>query len=83
MIKPFADESAAASIGDLSVENGTAKVLISGSVEITRDQSGLKHAQALKRLADDLVAALEGGNVPQHAKPAQAATVDKVDNPFA
>lgn len=83
MIKPFADDEAATSIGDLAIENGTTRVAISGSLEITRDKAGLERARALKRLADDLVAELEAGNTPQQLAGTQAATVDQVDNPFA
>jgi len=83
MIKPFADDEAATSIGDLAIENGTTKVAISGSVEITRDQAGLERARALKRLADDLVAELEAGHAPQQFAATQTAPVDQVANPFA
>ena len=83
MIKPFADDEAAASIGDLSIENGTTKVAISGSVEITRDEAGLERARALKRLADDLVTVLESGSVPRQAAPTRTAAVDRIANPFA
>ena len=83
MIKPFADDEAASSIGELAIENGTAAVVISGSVEITRDQAGLKRARALKQLADDLVAELEAGNTPQRLAAAQPAGTEVIDNPFA
>jgi hypothetical protein len=83
MIKPFADDTAAAAIGDLAIENGTTKVAISGSLEITRDRAGLELAHALKRLADDLVKELESGNMPQTLAATQTAAVDQVDNPFA
>ncbi len=83
MIKPFADDEAVASIGDLAIENGTGKVAISGSVEITRDQVGLERARALKQLADDLVAELEACHAPQQVAAAQTASVDQVANPFA
>lgn len=83
MIKPFADDEGASSIGDLAIENGTAAVVISGSVEITRDQAGLKHARALKQLADGLVAELEAGNAPQQFAAARPAGADVIDNPFA
>lgn len=83
MIKPFADDEAATSIGDLAIENGTTKVAISGSVEITRDQAGLVRARALKQLADDLVAELESGHAPQQVAATQTASVDQVANPFA
>ncbi|QCB43960.1 hypothetical protein E5673_18480 [Sphingomonas sp. PAMC26645] len=83
MIKPFADDEAATSIGDLAIENGTSRVAISGSVEITRDQAGLERARALKQLADDLVAELEAGHAPQQVAATQTASVDQVANPFA
>jgi hypothetical protein len=82
MIKPFADDEAASSIGNLAIENGTAAVVISGSVEITRDQAGLERARALKQLADDLVAELEAGTAPQQLA-ARPAGTDTVNNPFA
>lgn len=83
MIKPFADDEAAASIGGLAIENGTTKVAISGSVEITRDKAGLERARALKQLADSLVAEIEAGIPPQQFAATQAAPVDQVANPFA
>jgi hypothetical protein len=83
MIKPFADDEAATSIGDLAIENGTSRIAISGSVEITRDQAGLERARALKQFADDLVAELENGQAPRQVLGTQTATVDEVANPFA
>jgi hypothetical protein len=83
MIKPFADDEAAVSIGNLVIENGTTKVVISGSVEITRDKTGLDRARALKGLADDLVAELEAQGMPQQVAAIQPAKVDQVNNPFA
>jgi len=81
-MKPFQDDKGSLSIGDLTAENGTGVVALSGSVEITRDKVGLKRAQALKALADALVAQLEDGDLPdkaaQDTKPA-----DEVANPFA
>ncbi len=83
MIKPFADDDAAASIGDLSIENGTTVVTISGSVVITRDTAGLARARELKRLADDLVTELESGASPQGLASTPPAVSDQVANPFA
>lgn len=82
MIKPFNDDEAASSIGDLTIENGTAKVLISGSLEISRDVEGLSRARALKQLAENLVAELEAQDLPKLATGAQTAAIDKVENPF-
>lgn len=83
MIKPFADDEGASSIGELAIENGTAAVVISGSVKITRDQAGLGRARALKQLADSLVAALETEAAPQPLAAAPGAGTTEVNNPFA
>jgi hypothetical protein len=82
MIKPFADNDAASSIGGLAIENGTDRVLLTGSIEITRDRAGLQRAMELKRLADDLVSELQGTSV-DNAASKDVAAVDQVDNPFA
>ena len=83
MIKPFADDETSSSVGGLTVENGTARVVISGSVEIGRDPAGLAQARELQRLMNDLVAELEAGGAPQRLAAARPAVVDEVDNPFA
>ena len=82
MIKPFQDDESAASIGDLSIENSTSSVTISGSLEVTRDKAGLKRARALKQFVDAVVEQLEGnGDLPDRIGTAQAAAKE-VDNPF-
>lgn len=83
MIKPFADDEGASAVGGLSIENGTERVVISGSVEIARNAEGLERARDLKRLMDDLVSELEAGGAPQRLAAAGQATVDEVKNPFA
>lgn len=83
MMKPFADDDAAASIGDLSIENGTSTISISGSVVITRDAAGLARARELKRFADDLVTELEAVASRQGLASPPAAVSDRVANPFA
>lgn len=83
MIKPFADNESASSVDDLSIENGTIAVVLSGTLEITRDRKGLKRAQALKQLVDDLVHELEGtSDLPETVAPKTTAST-KVENPFA
>jgi len=81
-MKPFVDASASTTIGELAAENGTGAVMLSGSLEITRDKAGLKRAHALKALADAICAELEAGDLPDHVEVA-AATTDDVANPFA
>ena len=46
-LTPFADDAASVSIGKLTIENGTDRVALYGSLDITRDQQGLVHARAL------------------------------------
>ena len=82
MIKAFQDDKGAASIGDLSVENSTSVITVSGSLELTRDRAGLKLARALKELADAVVEQLEAdGDLPDRIRTAKAAA-EEVDNPF-
>ncbi len=57
-INPFADEAGAQRIGDLSIENRTDRVSLYGSLDLTRDQAGLRRAQDLKRIVDAVVRAL-------------------------
>lgn len=84
MIKPFADDKGSASIADLTVENGTQAVVVSGSLEVTRDAAGLKRARALKELADGLVDYLQSaGDLPNKVTTSQPSTVEDVKNPFA
>lgn len=81
-LKPFADESASVGIGGLTVENGTDKVSLYGTLEIGRDKAGLADARALLSLLAQAVAALEAQpDLPAAApKPPPARTVR---NPFA
>jgi len=80
-MKPFQDDKGSLSIGDLTAENGTAVVALSGNLEITRDKVGLKRAQALKALADAMVEQLKASDLPDKAT-APAASTDEVANPF-
>lgn len=84
MIKPFADDKDSASIADLTVENGTQAVMISGSLEVTRDAAGLKRARALKELADGMVDHLQAaGDLPEKVAATGPKAVEDVANPFA
>ena len=44
-LTPFADDAASVSVGKLTFENGTDRVALYGSLDITRDQQGLAHAR--------------------------------------
>lgn len=81
-IQPFANDNASLGIGGLTIENHLDRVVLYGNLELTLDQTGLRHAQALKKLIDAVLVQLEaeGEHLPQQiAQP----TVDSVDNPFS
>ena len=80
-LKPYADDAASSAVGKLVVENGRDRVLLYGSLELTRDAAGLAHARKLRALLNAVVQALEAdpalpGRLPPPAEP------DTVDNPF-
>ena len=76
---PFQNESDSLTIDDLTIENRLDRVSIYGSLQITRDKQGLKHAQALKAMLDSVVTLLKGADLPDHIP---AAAAEKTDNPF-
>jgi len=81
-LTPFADDAASVSIGSLTVENGTDRVAIYGSLDLTRDKQGLAHALALKAVLDQAVQLLQAEkNLPDAVPPPSAPK--KVSNPFA
>ena len=81
-IQPFANDSEAMSIGELTLENGTDKVAVYGSLDITRDKAGLKQALALKAIVDSIVKSLsQDKSLPDQVAPPEAPQQAK--NPFA
>jgi hypothetical protein len=78
---PFADDAASISIGGLTVENGTDRIALYGSLDLTRDKQGLAHARALKALLDQAVQLLEADKALPDAAPPPAAA-KTVKNPF-
>lgn len=80
--QPFSDDSASLSIGEFTIENGTDKIAVYGSLDVTRDKAGLKKARALKSAVDAIVKALEQGKeLPDESGPTEAP--QQVKNPFA
>jgi hypothetical protein len=57
--QPFSDDNASLNIGEFTIENGTDKVALYGSLDVTHDKNGLKPAEALKAAVDAIVKALE------------------------
>jgi hypothetical protein len=81
-IKPFANESDSVGIGDLTIENRTDRVSVYGSLDLTRDKEGLRHARELRALLDRVVGALEAEKaLPDKIAPPEAP--ETVKNPFA
>ena len=80
-LKPFADDDASTSIGDLTVENGTDRIALYGSLDLTRDKQGLAHARALAALLDQAIQLLEADtSLPDAMPPPDAPKT--VKNPF-
>jgi hypothetical protein len=80
--EPFANDSQSQPIGDLTIENGTDKVSIFGSLDLTRDKAGLKQARALKAIVDVAVRILEQQrDLPDNVAAAEPTVT--VKNPFA
>ena len=80
-LTPFTDDAASTSIGKLTIENGTDRVTLYGSIDISRDKQGLAHAHALKALLDQVVQVLEADHaLPDAVAPPDAAKT--IANPF-
>jgi hypothetical protein len=80
--QPFSDDSTSLSIGEFTVENGTDKIALYGSLDVTRDKNGLKQAKALKAAVDAIVKALEHDKaLPDESGPVEPP--QQVKNPFA
>jgi hypothetical protein len=80
--QPFSDDSASLSLGEFTIENGTSKVALYGSLDVMRDKNGLRQAKALKAVVDAIVKALEQDKaLPDESGPAEAP--QQVKNPFA
>ena len=58
-LSPFADEDGSISIAGLTIENGTDRVGLYGSLDLTRDKQGLTQARVLQALLDQAVRYLE------------------------
>ena len=80
--QPFADDAAVQTLGDFSVENGTTRIALHGSLDITCDREGLERARKLRTLVEAIVTALEARGLPEVATEETHAP-KAVRNPFA
>ncbi|RDK02115.1 hypothetical protein [Paraburkholderia lacunae] len=85
MFKPYSNDDDVLNIqGDaLTVSNGTTRVVVAGTLELTRDQRGLKAALALKEAVDAVVASLQAQqDLPVRVKDEPDAKPGVIQNPF-
>ncbi len=67
----------------LTVSNGTSRITISGTLEIAKDQRGLKAALALQQAIGSMVAALQAqAALPETLEDEPSSPTGKTDNPF-
>lgn len=80
LIHPYQNESEAASLDGLTIENRTTHISVYGNIALTRDKAGLANARQLRDLLNDIVGALES----DAALPEQIASKETVTvkNPF-
>jgi hypothetical protein len=78
--KPFRNESDQIVLGDLVVENRLDRIELYGSLAITRDKAGLELAQAVRRLIDATIGAMQAGTLPDRIR---LKPTDSVASPFA
>jgi hypothetical protein len=85
VFNPYSNDADVLNIqGDaLTISNGTTRVVLNGTLELTRDQRGLKAALALKEAIDAVVAALQAQTgLPAKVKDEPDAKPGVVKNPF-
>ncbi|MBP0592372.1 hypothetical protein J8I87_22080 [Paraburkholderia sp. LEh10] len=67
----------------LTVSNGITRVVVNGTLDITKDKRGLKAALALKEALDSVVAALQAdAHLPERVNEEPDAKPGVIDNPF-
>lgn len=76
---PYENEADVLHIGGLSIENRLDRVTLSGDIDLTADQRGLRDARALRQLLAEVVARLEAQTLPDQLPPP---AVGSVANPF-
>lgn len=86
MFKAYSNDDDVLNIqGDaLTVTNGTTRVIVAGTLELTKDKRGLQAALALKQALDSVVEVLQAeGILPDRIKDEPDAKPGVIDNPFS
>ena len=78
--KPYADESAVLTLGNLAIENRVDRISLHGDVELTKDKAGLALAKQLQAIIDATVKVLEADRTLPDA--VQVVKPRSVKNPF-
>lgn len=84
--KAFADDSAILNIhgDDFTVTNDPKRIVLTGTLEVTRDKVGLAAAIALQQAITSIVEALlHEPSLPERITEEPLAPMGKVKNPFA
>jgi hypothetical protein len=76
---PYENEADVVEVGGLALENRLDRITISGDVDLTADRRGLAQALLLHALLGQVVASLEGKDLPDQLPPPAVKTVA---NPF-
>lgn len=79
---PFADDSHIIGADGLAIENGRERILVHGSIEITRDKAGLAHAQRLSEALAAIAKTLEKEDLPDQIGDQTSEEGTVVKNPF-
>jgi hypothetical protein len=85
VFKPYSNDDDVLNIqGDaLTLSNGTTRIVLNGTLELTQDQRGLKAALALKEAVDAIVTSLQAQkNLPEKIKDEPDSKPGVVTNPF-
>ncbi len=78
---PFAESEGSLVLGGLTIENGRDRVVLYGTIEVTRDRAGLVLARRLRAILEAAVATLEA-DPGLAAAVAPAKAPGRVKNPF-
>ncbi len=78
--EPFADDTASIALGGLTVENGTDRIAIYGTLDLTRDKPGLAVAKELLAFLAAAIKMMETHGVPDKVAP--PINTVAVKNPF-
>ena len=81
-MKPFADDTAASSVGDLRLVNGRDRIAMYGSLDLRRDLAGLALAREMRQVLESIIQVLETDKaLPVSIPPAKHPGT--VRNPFS